>query len=408
MLHDVSLSPQIREALTEGMRAQFRLLAYGVGRTALDRQECAAFLDEMPAMTDRGQALSDWLWKSEKRREALEDFAAHGVEREKREWVLALWRDAWRLLGSVPDTLTPLPVRAPAWQIAGATFLKEFYFAFSTERGLPGSLLGRTHGFGRQDFLRAFEDENHGLHVCSVCDEARVGTRYKRRIHADIDHFFPKTLYPHLSIHPFNLIPICHSCNSALKGAQDPLDDGAGGRLPLHDVAIPYRSPGFAGSTLLAVDVAAWRSCERPFTLQSMEGVPPQEHLDGLGRLLGVPGRWNQERTVIEIGDTLFRHVGQFLRADPAFQSGRADKRKLLAKLDQYLGVLKEENLRRDPLTFPMKWLLAHLVEDAQRDHTNAPFLKELRALVDARPSDAERQKVGATLRAAVRTSRGA
>lgn len=405
MLHAVSLSDQIREHLTEGMRTQFRLLAYAACHADVKHRECVDFLEAMPVMAGRGKAAADWVWGSEKRLADLDDFASRGTGPEKRAWVLGLWREAWRFLHGAADTLTPLAVKPPDWQVAGANFLKAFYFAFSTETGLPGAMLGRARGFGRQDFLRAFEDENDGLYVCSVCDEARVGTRYKGRIHTDIDHFFPKKVYPHLSIHPYNLIPICHSCNSALKGALDPLDAGAGARLTLHDVALPYRSPGFAVNALLAVDVDGWRHARDPFTFQSIGQEPPQAHLAGLGRLLGVPGRWNQKATLTEIGDSMFRHVGQFLRADPAISSGNVDKRKLLEKLDEYLGMLKEENLRRDPLTFPIKWLLAHLLEDAHNARANNAFLKELHALVDARVDSRERRKVGAALRETVRAS---
>lgn len=405
MLHAVNLSPCIRESLAEGMRAQFRLLAYATAHAELKHQECAAFLEKMPAMAGRGQAAADWVWNSEARFDELHDFATRGAEREKRAWALALWREAWGFLGGVPDTLTPLPAKPAAWQSAGADFLKSFYFAFNTAGGLPATLLGLAHRFGRQEFLRAFEAENQGLFVCSVCDEARVGTRHKGRVHADIDHFFPKAVYPHLSIHPFNLVPICHACNSALKRALDPLENDAGVRLTLRDVALPYRSPGFAASALLAVDVEEWHRASKPFALHPVGQDPPLEHLAGLSRLLGVPGRWNEAKTLNEIGDTLFRHAGQYLRADPAFRAGSADKRKLLEKLDEYLGMLKEENLGRDPLTYPIKWLLAHLLEDAHNARANTVFLNELRALVYSRPNNRERRKVGAALRETVRAS---
>ena len=36
---------------------------------------------------------------------------------------------------------------------------------------------------------------------------------------AELDHFYPRSLYPFLSISFFNLIPSCKICNSKLKGA---------------------------------------------------------------------------------------------------------------------------------------------------------------------------------------------
>lgn len=36
-----------------------------------------------------------------------------------------------------------------------------------------------------------------------------------------IDHFYPKSLYPHLSLTLANLVPSCYSCNCALKGDEN-------------------------------------------------------------------------------------------------------------------------------------------------------------------------------------------
>jgi len=38
---------------------------------------------------------------------------------------------------------------------------------------------------------------------------------------AELDHFYPRSLYPFLSISFFNLIPSCKTCNSKLKGDKD-------------------------------------------------------------------------------------------------------------------------------------------------------------------------------------------
>lgn len=46
-----------------------------------------------------------------------------------------------------------------------------------------------------------------------------------------LDHYLPKETYPEFAVHPLNLIPICHVCNSHYKRAQF-LDGGA--RLFIH------------------------------------------------------------------------------------------------------------------------------------------------------------------------------
>lgn len=43
----------------------------------------------------------------------------------------------------------------------------------------------------------------------------------KSKTTAELDHFFPRSLYPFLSISFYNLIPSCKTCNSKLKGDED-------------------------------------------------------------------------------------------------------------------------------------------------------------------------------------------
>lgn len=62
--------------------------------------------------------------------------------------------------------------------------------------------------FSKEEFLENFRKENK-LTVCPYCDIADTllpGNSF-------IDHFIPKSTFPLLSMHPYNLIPICGSCN---------------------------------------------------------------------------------------------------------------------------------------------------------------------------------------------------
>src|SRR5205807_9918270 len=69
------------------------------------------------------------------------------------------------------------------------------------------------------------------------------------------DHFLPKSLYPHLACHPYNLIPICHTCNSSYKGPRDPFDDCNGSRRSLNPYILPYRLAQFSRNTFLDVKI---------------------------------------------------------------------------------------------------------------------------------------------------------
>jgi hypothetical protein len=78
--------------------------------------------------------------------------------------------------------------------------------------------------FGRQGFLQAFTDANRDLYVCEVCDESGYYTIVEGNLRTDIDHYLPKSRYPHFACHPYYLIPICKACNQVVKGTKDPLE----------------------------------------------------------------------------------------------------------------------------------------------------------------------------------------
>lgn len=57
--------------------------------------------------------------------------------------------------------------------------------------------------------------------VCPYCNRQYITSFYKndnKFTTADVDHYYPKTQYPLLSMNFFNLIPSCSVCNSGLKG----------------------------------------------------------------------------------------------------------------------------------------------------------------------------------------------
>lgn len=62
-----------------------------------------------------------------------------------------------------------------------------------------------------------------GVTVCPYCNRNYIHTSYNEhgKTRPELDHFFPKSKYPFLSISIYNLIPSCHVCNSNLKGAKD-------------------------------------------------------------------------------------------------------------------------------------------------------------------------------------------
>ncbi len=104
---------------------------------------------------------------------------------------------------------------------------------------IPG--LSAKQYYKRQDVANAFHTENKkSLRVCPACD-GQPPTVIKNHSHADLDHFFPKSLYPFLSIHPYNLVPVCTECNGKFKKAIDPIKDHT--HESLLDTFHPYQRP---------------------------------------------------------------------------------------------------------------------------------------------------------------------
>lgn len=53
--------------------------------------------------------------------------------------------------------------------------------------------------------------------ICPYCGRQYI-TSWQEGTTASCDHYYPKELYPLLSINMYNLVPSCHVCNSVLKG----------------------------------------------------------------------------------------------------------------------------------------------------------------------------------------------
>lgn len=63
-----------------------------------------------------------------------------------------------------------------------------------------------------------------GTRTCLYCNREYIinyADQTKTKTTAELDHYYPRSLYPFLSISFFNLIPSCKTCNSKLKGDED-------------------------------------------------------------------------------------------------------------------------------------------------------------------------------------------
>jgi hypothetical protein len=150
----------------------------------------------------------------------------------------------------------------------------------------PGALIGE-QDFGRADFASAFWSKNNSLRICPACDTLRP-EEGKDKIYADIDHFFPKSTYPFLSVHPFNLAPICSVCNTVYKKQKDPIDNHQS--QPLVNLFQPY-----VKAAIDEIDVQVNRISEVTFTVElyDLQGMPSRR-LSNLERLFCLEERWQR------------------------------------------------------------------------------------------------------------------
>jgi hypothetical protein len=135
----------------------------------------------------------------------------------------------------------------------------------------------------RSTVMRTFRAQSHG--VCGYCDGplGEVGSQLEAN---DCDHFFPKSRWPHLAIHPANLFSACKGCNSTWKGAGAPMGeaDAAGLNGSYH----PMLRPG--GKTIL-VHAAASTGSARQISISITDPVVPRR-AETLVETLDLASRW--------------------------------------------------------------------------------------------------------------------
>lgn len=71
-------------------------------------------------------------------------------------------------------------------------------------------------------------------HVCPVCVRDLLFPQGE----GESDHYFPRKKCPSLTLHPYNILPMCTDCNSHFKKAKHPIADAGPGEL--RTVFLPY------------------------------------------------------------------------------------------------------------------------------------------------------------------------
>ena len=157
-------------------------------------------------------------------------------------------------------------------------FFESFYDpALYTGYRIPNGAL--FINFDRKIYLKEFSKINPDVQVCPVCD-GDLGS-------PKVDHYFPKALYPYLSCHPMNLVPICDDCNGpGGKHEKLPLTLGAG------DQAIDWFHPFLRSAHRTSYRVSFVQEGENLIPTLENDDAQNQRRLDNLSNLVNLRPRW--------------------------------------------------------------------------------------------------------------------
>lgn len=418
MIHNVKLPPKTVTRLSEVVQLQLDLLWFATEPEAqIEIERLGSYLERYARYNGRGATIAGYIVGAsgqsgkfgrllravidgQQGAEAWNDTVrAEQLRLEKRQVIDWMHLDILKLaLGRGEDTfgfyllnntvpaeftaanhhiaLSAQRIRYPDWLQAIRSFFQEFYD--SLEDGLSARLFRDDRKYGRQDYFQEFVNRNGGQYVCAICDESSFRTISKKpdgapHFHSDIEHYFPRSIYPHLSCHPYNLIPICKFCNQALHGDKDPLDNNGRSRRNLGDVFLPYRQGALADSGSLRI---VWDDEQLALQLVGRrESVELGRKLEALQDIYDIPGRWQQKRD--EIGDHLWRRIRNFLADDVEVADVFDSVDQIRRKLNRLLAYIHED-LGRDPLSFPTLWWLAMLIEQELTLDAESAFLQEI------------------------------
>ena len=266
------------------------------------------------------------------------------------------------------------------WRKGARDFLYEFYDLWHT--GFPSHLFSPPGiKYTRQDFVQEFEHINPDLFICAVCDGSAYSTRVEKHIYTSVDHFFPRSIYPHLSCHPLNLIPICSSCNSYIKGDNNPLISN-GYHYQLIDFILPYQEVGtaFCKKSFVAVIKRGTRNNKFQHPMQ-LELRPAREFIAGnkiaaFNNLYKIDERWSE--SLHEIEDHTFRRITQYLTLiDPV--NLVSNHTALIRYLKALMSQIDMENIGKDPYAFPMVWLIKSYIDQIEDLKEEASIFKALK-----------------------------
>ena len=275
-------------------------------------------------------------------------------------------------------------------RIAAGAFCAHFYDLWSNKTkapGFPDYLFpdgSVSVSFDRWQYIDNFTATNATLYLCAICDAAAYRTQVDSRAYTSIEHFFPKSIYPHLAIHPYNLIPICTFCNSNKN--DDDLMTFCSSQAGITELILPYRGNELSRTAFVEVTDRPTTQPRQNHPLQikikpTVDTVANQTLAAAFANfeaVYDVEKRWNNE--LEQIGEQTFRRLQQFLLADIQMGNDLTDVGFVKERIGILMALTSQENLGRDPFAFASIWLLKHFEDSITTDGDRSEVYQTLKA----------------------------
>lgn len=223
-------------------------------------------------------------------------------------------------------------------------------------RRIPIGVMGLNFDLWSQKIYWEFENANNKLRVCPVCDGTWMEVT-STGILTTLDHIFPRSKYPALSVHPINLVPLCEICNSKIKEDRDPLTDDQIRTLP--DIYHSYYRPGINNLILEISEKQLWFFSSSPPLSQAQSTLLPD--------IFDIPGRW--EASADEIDRIVMRRIKDLTDWTIEMTGGITEKgfHKILDRVQQGFRNEWGEYNYAYPATFWAEWLIKNKINDLEQ-----------------------------------------
>ena len=129
------------------------------------------------------------------------------------------------------DSLRKLILSSPNDLVNTIAYLRINNTSFITAKTHDNLILRNifiNHGYENKDFCKLEFIKRINIDTCPYCNRNYIYYLSKSsEIKPQIDHFFPKSIYPSFALSYYNLIPSCQTCNGfGAKEEKDPLIEG--------------------------------------------------------------------------------------------------------------------------------------------------------------------------------------